>query len=260
MKWNIVALVLVLGIIGTLAFRFGSGDSPDGKTVMNLTWDGPAAVKITPGPITVTINSPTSATFVVSSSFFGNRFLPALQNDLFRIPNPPVRSRYTITGIASYENMPNLSELLITACYLNGNYAVDMDRYSGANMRFVGTSGLRRFIIPMDTPPAYGRDLLQLDVSLVVGWDRIAPPLPAGAVQKLTLSDLKVVSYPDSPANAISASAPSTAASLDWKSFLIGTAATAILGLAMAQGFVLVRRLRKLKADREIRQMSSLDG
>lgn len=260
MKWSIVALVLVLGIIGTLAFRFGSGDSPDGKTVMNLTWDSPYAVKIPTGPITVAINSPTSATFTRAPSTPADGRFFHFQTDLFRIPNPPVRWNYVITGLASYENLPDRSELQLAACYLGGNIVVDMDRESGANKGFAGTSELRPFIMPVQLMPGQG-ELLQLDVSLFIAGDAQTPPVPIGAVEKLTLSDLKLVRYPDPPADSTTpASPPPSVSGLDWKSFLIGTAATAILGLAMAQGFVLVRRLRKLKADREIRQMSSLDG
>jgi hypothetical protein len=261
MNRSFIAAVLVFEMATMLATGGPDLDSSDEKPVLKLTWDSPSAIRVLSGSMTVLLNSPTSVTFLRSNPISPNQKFFHFQSNLFRIPNPPVRWHYVVTGEAAYQNLPDLSEIQITACYLGGNVVIDMDPNSGAaNSGFMGTSELRRFAIPVQILPEKG-DLIELDLSLFIASNEGTPPVPAGGVEKLTLSNFELVRYPDPPVDSPHSSyAARSFFGLDRKSFLIGTATTAILCLAATQTVTAVRRLRKLRADREMRQISSLDG
>jgi hypothetical protein len=101
--------------------------------------------------------------------------------------------------------------------------------------------------------------LLQLELSVFFGGHPVEDSRSKGLPTGLTLSVLRLVAFPDpTPEDMGLVPYSPSPRGMDWKSFCAGAAA--ILALALAQTIVLVRRFRKLRDERELRRIASLDG
>jgi hypothetical protein len=258
MKLIAVILAFAFGILSAVLFLAMRHDDQNGRTALNITWDGPYALRV-------------AGTRIVSDTQDNKSLMiqPRLETiysnfneTLFRIANPPVRCRFALEGTISYTNLPDDSAMEMTACYLVKTETIVTHENEGPEHSLYGTSESRPFIMTMSELPGVGK-LLQLELKAFIGGHPVETPASKGQVPSITLSNLKLIRFPDPTRDevALAFGATSNASGrLDWKSFCIGAVAAAVLGLALAQGVLLVRRLRRLKAEHEMRQMSSLDG
>jgi hypothetical protein len=183
------------------------------------------------------------------------------QTTLFRISNPPLRYRFALEGTISYTNLPDDCSLDLLATYeVQTLEAATTDDAEDGRRRPSGTSESRPFILTIPALPGNGK-LLQLDLSVFLGGHPVEDPRSKGLPPSLTLSALRLVAFPDptSEETGLVPYSPSPRG-LDWKSFCAGVAATALFSLALAQAILLVRRLRKLRDEGELRRIASLDG
>lgn len=249
MKLLTIPLAFALGILCVIVLLALRTDDQDGKTVLELEWDGPYALQVPSSEITVDSLGHKSLTIRPPFTELAGYRHVDFQADLFRIPNPPVHSRFALEGTISYTNMPCKSALLMRGYFLTKTTEFETDDDEGPAESLRGTSESRRFILPYAGLPKEGKPL-QLDLSLLLEGTPFNDSTSNGQPASLTLSNLKLVSFPDPTA---------TGRVLHWKSFWIGVTTTAVVSLAAAQVILLMRSLKKLRADREMRRIASMD-
>ena len=257
-----------------LALTLSSACADDGTTVLDLSWDSPYALKVPNSEITHPADSPAVMTISIIPTSL-DRF-EAYQSLLFRIPNPPIKSRtYALTGEVAYQHLASAFEvrnyLSLISSYLETGVSIcKTDADAGLQGYFSGTSDFRPFAVTYHWGTGTPGKLLQLEIGV-----NIASRLRASENQKigdvagtLSLRNLKLVEYPDPsppptpPAPTVETAAPAPPASfsgLHWPSFWIGVTTCVLTLLALAQVLVLVRRAKQARKDKEMRRIASLD-
>ena len=161
----------------------------------------------------------------------------------------------------SYTNLPETSGVWGAACFLAITEEFGTTDGEGPAQDLRGSSESRPFVIRYAGNPRDGK-LLELDFKVSMRGRPIEDPQSKGQPPSITLSNLKLVSFPDPPAKDLGPTPPSSGAMggvSHWKSFWIGVAATAVVSLATAQAILLMRRLKKLRAEGEMRRIASMD-
>jgi hypothetical protein len=256
MKLLTVTLVLVLGVLGVVLFLATRTSDQNGRTALNIAWDGPYALRVPESTIASDSQGNKSLTIRPQMKDAYSNFAATL----IRAPNPPVHCRFALEGTVSYHNLPDNSVLQMTACSLCRTVTVQTSEDAGPQKRLSGTSEPRPFVIPYAGLPGEG-NILQLELSVFVAGHPVADPATNSQAPSITLSNLRLVSFPDpTPEDLGLASSGSVAGgTLDWKSFFVGVTTAAVLSLATAQAVLLARRLKKLRSERELRRIASLD-
>jgi hypothetical protein len=259
MKYLITILfVFAFGLLSAVLFLVMSYDDQKERSVLDIAWDGPYALQVNGTQIVSDAQKNMSLKVQPRLETLYSNF----NETLFRIANPPVGCRFALEGTISYTNLPDNSAMEMTACYLAKTETIITDKNEGPEQSLHGTSGSRPFIMTLSEIPAVGK-LLQLELKAFIGGHPVETADSKGQAPSLTLSNLKLVRYPDPTQEEVAVmmgAMPTAGGMFNWKSFCFGAASTAVLGLAMAQGVVLARHLHKLRAEHEMRQMSSLDG
>lgn len=254
---------MLIGLL--LGFTLSCVEAQEEPTVTNLTWDSPFALKVPNSEI----SHPDQDSSVLTISRI-DRTIPGREDEsvfqatLFRMENPKLTSsHYVITGEVAYQNLPDKSQLELVVSYLeSGSHSLATNERNGPQGHLAGTSDFRPFMIRFSMPDP-GRPL-QLEINVVLcGGSTATNPTSSGHLETLSLRNLKLIQYPNPPEPIPAVTSPITSASspgIDWKSFWIGMATSALALLGLAQLLLLARRWKRIHHERELRRMASLDS
>jgi hypothetical protein len=258
MKLLIITSTLALAVLSIILVFANRDEDQNGKTALDITWDGPYALQVPSGKVTADVHGNKSLTIRPQLADEYSNF----DATIVRIQNPPVSCRFALQGTVSYTNLPDNSALELTSCSVVKTQTITTNEDAGPQKHLLGTSAPRPFVITFAGLPGDGK-MLQLDLSVFVGGHPVEDPASKGQPTSITLSNLKLVRFPDPTPEDLgltSYSGSNSGQGLDWKSFCVGVTTTAVLALAMAQAILLVRRLKKMRAEREMRRIASLDS
>ena len=253
MKTVIFVIILCLGL------GLQSVQAQQEQIVMDLTWDSPAAVA---APDAQLVLHPSEGPPVLIINGGG---LAPYQATLFRIVAPKITTmHYAVIGEVGYRDAVSDSYLEMWSYFepvtpggTEGAYFSRTLAYSGPMGQLEGESKLRPFVLPFDATGAKTK-LTRLEINLHLAAK--TPEQMHSGIATILLRNLKLVQYPD---GSLPVAQASRVPGMTWAWLLSGTVSACLLLMLAGTGiiiFFLIRRSKRIRHERELRRIASLDS